>query len=342
MPTQAVLSEIQALERQLDMLGRQYFAASEQLLRTLAAADKPVIEAQMQHFLTEMTRIEREIETLQREGRSGASAQRQVHEALFHEIDFVKPMREFQTIFEDYVDLPEGGGALLLLPDFQTKCADLLIRRMRSWLDKERYGAVVYRRIELQPLEPLSPAQLLRKLGGYLNVEAPPADGSDLAAYTSKLIKKLTDSLDAGQVLVLEIAVIPELYPEEAFVRWFLEKFWEPLLAGLTAAAGERRFLRCITLVAADHPLPARPPLAERYCPTADYCEASLRQLAYLPLSRWDVGDIERWLGRHSGLFQAKDPAVAQHAARIHGSSRNGEPIYVLNNLRRLVDERAE
>jgi hypothetical protein len=342
MPTQTVLSEIQALERQLDMLGRRYFAASEQLVRTLAAADKPVIEAQMQHFLEEMTRVEGEIEALRRAGRVGTSAQRQVHEALFHEIDFVKPWRDFRMIFEDYVDLPEGGGALLLLPDFQTMCADLLIRRMRSWLDEKRYGAVVYRRVELQPLEPLSPAQLLRKLGGYLNLEPPSGDGGDLSAYTTKLIKTLMDSLDAGQVLVLEIAVIPELYSEETFVRWFLEKFWEPLLAGLTAASGERHFLRCITLVAADHPLPEAPPLAERYCPTADYCEESIRQLAYLPLSRWGVDDIDRWLRRHSGLFQAADPAVAQQAARIHGSSRNGEPIYVLNNLRRLVDERAE
>jgi hypothetical protein len=341
MPTAIANLQIRVREQELEQLVQQYEAASAQLNRTLAEADKVPIRNQIAHFEAEMTRVAGEIDALKQGRHLPAAVQRPSRTVSYHEIDFVEPWRDLRTIFDDYVDLRDGGGALLLLPDYETLCASLLVQRLRHWLDEKRYGALVYHPVQLLDLEPLSGAQLLRRLGSRLNCDAPVQDGEDLTPYLRRQLDTLVDSLSADQVLLLEINVVPDLYAAEVFVQWFLDAFWTPLLAALKRAAVARPYLRCITLVAADTPMPEPLPLADRYCASGDYCADAVRQFAHLPLGRWEIDDIDRWMRRHSGLYAPGDPQIRMQAESVYARSRHGEPIRVWQNLRNLIEQRA-
>ncbi len=341
MPTAIADVQIRVREQELEQLVQQYEAASAQLNRTLAEADKVPIRNQIAHYEAEMTRVAGEIDALKQGHHLPDAAQRPSRTVAYHEIDFVEPWRDLRMIFDDYVDLRDGGGALLLLPDYETFCASLLVQRLRHWLDEKRYGALVYHPIQLLDLEPLSGAQLLRRLGSRLNCDAPVQDCEDLTPYLRQQLDTMVDSLGADQVLLLEINVVPDLYAAEGFVQWFLDSFWTPLLAALKQAAATRPYLRCITLVATDTPIPEPLPMADRYCSTSAYCADSTAQFAHLPLGRWDIDDIDRWLRRHSGLFAPGDTQTRQHAESVYARSRQGEPIRVLQSLRNLIEQRA-
>ncbi|MBK8797998.1 MAG: hypothetical protein IPM07_17430 [Anaerolineales bacterium] len=331
----SLLSPIELKKQELEyhyvQLQQQYSLAAKQLRTTTNASEKPQLQAQMNDFNAEMTKLWDALQALEQPaGTRDIRRQQQVWEDQLPKIDFRDAWQDFQDIYERHVNRAEGGAALILAPDFRTMCADLFVQRMVDWLSTNvGYNKLRLEKAGIDDYTLLTPASFLRRLGssfGHL-----PDDGiQDSLAYTShvhKLTDKMCGALGPGHVLLIEVTVDADLYAHEHFLAWLLDEFWVTLVSSLQRAAARHAYVKCILFLAVGRKMPRALPLKTRYCPLRRY-EPEQRQLAQLPLSRWSEDEIKDWLVNCSGLAESWDnPTLNEKAHAIFAASINGEPL---------------
>lgn len=339
----------QNLNERLNLLVKQYEAAYGQLNRELNDADKIRIQSQIDHLYQEMNEINEQLNALnQRTSKQDSTHQRRHWEEKLPQINFRRAWSQFITLFDNYVDIETGGAVLLLLPDYQTMCANLLVRRIYSWI-QEKVGYTNVKRplsIDILEFDELNSEQFLHRLGSYFDWPLCKEGSNRLSPlqlndHAANLIAKMCDSLDRDEILPIEITVIPELYQNEIFLLWFLDEFWSPLVHKLRTIAREynRPSLKCIITIMVDKPLPLVRPLSERYCTAEAFCDEHYTKLVPLPLTDWSEEEIHTWLRRHSGAGeQWTEQILREKAHAIYVRSRNGVPIRVRTQLVEMLN----
>jgi hypothetical protein len=332
------------LNEQLLLLTRRYQAAASQRNRTLNEADRILLDQQLDGLYAEMEQISDQLSRLEQNTGEGPAAPRHRHwEAKLPQIDFRQAWSDFQTIFQNHLEGEAGGALLLLLPDCETMCAHLLVRRIHTWLQTEiGYAKVKHLGIEILEHNQLTALQLLNRLGSHFNHALPEHEATNLAesqlhAHVASLVDKLCGSLDRDQTLLIEMTVVaPEFYGEQPFLTWFLDDFWTRLTQTLAVVVRQqqRPGLKCILTLATDVALPPTPMLVERYCPAAQFGHDQGGKFVCLPLNDWSEEDIRIWLRRHSGVGdQWSEALLAEKARSIFARSRNGNPLRARTQL---------
>ena len=326
----------QRLDAEYAQLEAQYGEASYQLRTTLNAADKPALQAQVDHLEMQLDAKWNEREELARgaQAHTVAGRQQQCEDAL-PQIDFKDAWLTFEAVYTQHIDCETGGAAIIVAPDSETMCADLFVRRLVGWLRKKpnsETAAFRHEQFEILSHNELSPVTFVSSLGSYF--DAPPAAEPDAVA---RLADKMVGGLTAGGVLFIEARIFHDLFAQGAFMTWMLDRFWPALAVSVTRAARERAFVKCILFLSIDQPLPATHAADPRLCPLCDYRPPQPR-LAHLPLTPWSEADIKAWLVDYSGKPEwTRQPKLDEMTRAIFGSSRNGQPDRVRNRIRDLL-----
>ena len=323
------------LKKRYELLMQQYKNACHQLCTTNNAADRPLLQAQVDSLEEQMGEVYKEWEQLERL-HPDTTRQRQQHwEDALVEIDFRKAWSEFEEVYRNHVNLREGGAALLLAPDFRTMCADLFVRELYKRLrEKLPNNTVRHVPLGITDVSPLTPDLFLRRLGSGFAVSI---DGADDAAKARTVTDKMCAALlKPGDLLFVEVKIYADFYQNESFLGWLLDVFWHSLRASLDKATQEERtYLKCLLVFAVDQELPSSFPLEKRYCQLSKF-DPRHPSLARVPLEKWSRDEVEEWLLYRSGL---ELPNRDDTAREIYAASRNGEPMRVIAALRELFRE---
>ena len=318
------------LKKRYELLMQQYKNACHQLRTTNNAADRPLLQAQVDSLEEQMGEVYKEWEQLERL-HPDTTRQRQQHwEDALVEIDFRKAWSEFEEVYRNHVNLREGGAALLLAPDFRTMCADLFVRELYKRL-REKLPNNTVRHVPLGIIDvsQLMPDRFLRRLGSEFGVSI---DGTDVcdAVKVRTVTDKMCDALKRGDMLFVEVKIYADFYQNESFLGWLLDVFWHSLRASLDKATQEERtYLKCLLVFAVDQELPSSFPLEKRYCQLSKF-DPRHPSLARVPLEKWSRDEVEEWLLYRSGL---ELPNRDDTAREIYAASRNGEPRCVKEAL---------
>ena len=334
----------QELETSYRLLMERWAAACHQRDTTLNAADRPLLQAQVDDLWEQIGRVDRELQELAQSPDGGdVWRQQQNWEDQLPKIDFQEAWLDFQAIYGRHINRAGGGAALILAPDFRTMCADLFVQRMVDWLTANvGYNKLRRAAAGIDDYTPLTPHLFLRRLGS--NFGHAFEDGAQGAPPPPAQVRALTDkmcgALGQGHVLLIEVTVDVDLYAHEPFLTWLLDDFWATLVESLQRAAAQHAFAKCILFLAVGRRPPATLPLAARYCPLHAN-EPQQRQLAQLPLARWSEDEIKEWLANCSGLADRWDnQTLNQKAHAIYAASIDGEPLRVRYELDRLFRQR--
>ena len=325
------------LKKRYELLMQQYKNACHQLRTTNNAADRPLLQAQVDSLEEQMGEVYKEWEQLERL-HPDTTRQRQQHwEDALVEIDFRKAWSEFEEVYRNHVNLREGGAALLLAPDFRTMCADLFVRELYKRL-REKLPNNTVRHVPLGIIDvsQLMPDRFLRRLGSEFGVSI---DGTDVcdAVKVRTVTDKMCDALKRGDMLFVEVKIYADFYQNESFLGWLLDVFWHSLRASLDEATRreERIYLKCLLVFAVYQELPSSFPLEKRYCQLSKF-DPRHPSLARVPLEKWSRDEVAEWLVHRSGL---KLPNLDDAVHKTYADSCNGEPMQVRAGLQELFRE---
>ena len=325
------------LKKHYTLLEQQYKNAYHQLRTTNNAAERPLLQAQVEDLEKQTVDVHKQLEQLERLHLDTTHQRRQQWEDALAKIDFRKAWREFEEVYRNHVNLREGGAALLLAPDFLTMCADLFVRELYGWL-QNKIGYNTVRHVPLGSIDvsPLTPALFLRRLGSGFGVSIDGADASS-AAQVRTVTDKMCAVLKRGDMLFVEVKIYADFYQNESFLGWLLDVFWPSLRASLDEATRreERTYLKCLLMFAVYQKLPSSFPLKKRYCQLSRF-DPEHRSLARVPLEKWSRDEVAEWLVHHSGLELAN---LDDTVHKIYAGSWNGEPMRVKAALQELFRE---
>lgn len=333
-------AKIKARNDHLALLLKQYEAAWSQLNRTQSEMDKVTIHQQISDLEQDMEQAKEELEKLEAEQRCQVGpkvniAQQRHWEEYLPEIDFNRPLREVQAILERFED--ETGAALFLLPDSTTTRAELFVTRLRRWLEQRasQPGKIKYHRVEMSEHNQLTPWLLLKRLGSLLNCPPPATvdqSPDQLSRYVTTVIDTLYQTMEVDNILLLQLAVVADLCSQEAFLSWFLQTFWIPLVHKLPEVVRDRPMLKCLVVITTEDLLPVLPTSSQLYCLAEQFHG---ERITYLPLDYWTEQEIRQWLIRFAGLHHHLAVAEINNVAQtIYIRSRKGEPLRVEVSLR--------
>ena len=324
------------LKKRYELLMQQYKNACHQLCTTNNAADRPLLQAQVDYFEEQMVDVYKQRKQLERL-HPDTTHQRQQHwEDALVEIDFHNAWSEFEEVYRNHVNLREGGAALLLAPDFRTMCADLFVRELYKRLrEKLPNNTVRHVPLGITDVSPLTPDLFLRRLGSGFAVSI---DGADDAAKARTVTDKMCAALlKPGDLLFVEVKIYADFYQNESFLGWLLDVFWHSLRASLDEATRreERIYLKCLLVFAVYQELPSSFPLEKRYCQLSKF-DPRHPSLARVPLEKWSRDEVAEWLVHRSGL---KLPNLDDAVHKTYADSCNGEPMQVRAGLQELFRE---
>lgn len=325
------------LNERMSELTKQYEAAWGQLNSALSGVDEVKLTAQIADIEKKMQEVEADLKALDQSSGNRAARQRDWESAL-PLIDFIQPWNQFHTLFTQYVDREAGGAMMLLLPHYQIMCANLFVRRVHNWLKEHvGYEKVIYRRVELLEHNQLSDLQMLSRLGSVFSHALPKKQTAlspqQVQRHTKALVDKMCNALAPDDVLLIEVAVVPDLFSATDFLCWFLDEFWKPLLHWIPQAARDRPAIKCLMVIAAHQPFPQPAPLPERYCMASDFCEDHRERIVHVPLTRWSEDDLTQWLRRYSGM-KWTEKILHERAHALYVLGDNGLPFSVLTSIR--------
>lgn len=345
-PPNRIAAKKSALDKRLRAVIEDYSATNDQLITLIDASLRSKLERKLELLEAEMEALEAQMREV---GRLPVMMAGQTSlpnwEPELVEIDFVDAWGEFHKIFHEQIHREAGGAVLLLLPDYDTMCAHLLVQRIRRWLSVTvDYGALRECFIQITDFSQLTSEVLLKKLGSYFPDPMPPASAGltaqqgEVQVYTRQLVNRIGAALDSKQVLYIEVSVAPQLYLAYGFLAWLLDEFWAALTRRLLdepSTAGEPPS-KCIFLVTTSDPIPNPRPeqLAARFCPARDFCDEHRDKLVPLTLKNWAESDIKYWLQR---CFRWDVNIVQERAHLVYARSQNGSPIYALHSLRNIL-----
>lgn len=241
-------------------------------------------------------------------------------EEELQKIDFVEAKEAVERIVSKFDR--NGGNASFLLQRNLQMAGRLCLLEIKDRLQSSTRDLKSFP-IEFSADTELNHIGLLNRLASHLGIE-PIAEPVE---YSSSIQQAIVRSLQSGSVVLIEIHkwdALPLAIQREVLC-WFLEQFWQPLVAQLPTIATTYSKVRFITVLVVEDEIASD---CLEYCCIHD--EYDGQKLIDLPLQDWTENDILDWLD-YLGLPKQQSEGIAK---RIHRASR-GIPELVCSALRR-------
>jgi len=308
-------------------------AIEAQLEGTLSAVQEIKLHREAENILKKIEELDEKLRELDAETTSTPHVRELNIERTFSKIDFHRARKIATGIHHD---LKKEGGAVLFFVQKAKKqmgqyCVDEVLNILMGdqIIDGQIYGD--YRRFSIDlgsAISEYNEAELLTRLASYFNLEVT----SDLSQVSKALRHEICASLSVGCTLFFEIRSLDDLIEQESFIHWFLQDFWQPLVAAVDTLKGHYRS-KVIFALMADSQI-----LAD--CSLNYFCEEQSfnpGKILELPVPDWTVQDIRDWLIRFGNVFDRTrtltEQDIDQIARRIHRDSE-GTPESVCLRLR--------
>jgi hypothetical protein len=314
------------IEIQREALNKRYgelaieYATVNQELGYLNGSGKLHKEREAEGILQQMKEVDAKLKALDVDSFDRNRQHLNLEEEL-QKIDFTEVKEVVRKIISQFGR--DGGNASFLLQRNLQMAGRLCLLEIKDQLRSETRDFKTYP-VEFSADSELNHIGLLNRLAGHLGVE-PVGDPMEISLSIQRAIE---GSLQSGSIVLIEIhkwEALP-LPVQRQVLCWFLEQFWQPLVAQLPTIATTYSKVRFITVLVVEDELA---PDCLEFCCTHD--EFDGQKIIDLPLQDWAVGDILDWLD-YLGLAKQQSEALAQ---RIHKASRGGIPELVCSALRR-------
>lgn len=314
-----------ALEERMANLNRDHTLATRQLKGTLSAVDRSRLTEQIKDIEQELDEVEAELEQLEKSEQNPNRHHLQIAEKL-PEIDFSKIRRTANRIIEKFGK--DGGGAIFLLQNSHAMAGDLFTAALREQL-QQRTSDFKYHPIRFTSGEgPLDEGGILYRLARRVRVQ-PIADQED---YITAIIQTISGSVQSGSIVFFELNRWENLVPQDHFLIWFINRFWQRLINQLPTISKDFRRVRFIAVMTSDKSFPSSHLKLPCFCTAKNFDSA---KILHLRLENWKMKDIEEWLETFSGL---PDSEINRMAENIYQSSMRGIPQLARDALLKEFD----
>lgn len=306
-----------ALSQRLAALSEERAAAMRDLGRYISESDKLPIRRRLEEISAEEQEVLAEMDKLD-ERSQNQNRKHLTFEQDLQKIDFTQAKEVVKSIISQFDR--SGGSASFLLQRNLSMAGRLCLLEIKDELRRGTRDFKFYP-VEFSSNSELSQVGLLKGLAGHLGVELKP----DLQESSRIVQERIIRSLQSGSIVFIEIQQWDALPAQREVLCWFLEHFWNPLVAQLPVISNACRRVRLIAVVVVEDEL------AEdclEFCCTQE--EFDGQKMIDLPLQDWTVDDILDWLD-YLGIPVQQSDIIAK---RIHKASR-GIPGLICEALRK-------
>ncbi|NJM20449.1 MAG: hypothetical protein HC907_17935 [Richelia sp. SM1_7_0] len=313
----------QQLEEELANLTEQYTAVNKQRRQTLDERERLLLKKQADDLLEQMQQVEEELGKLENSQDNYNQNYRNIQENL-PQIDFRKAMHIIDIINNQFKR--DVGAAFFLLEESYSMAGELLIYKIREEL-KSKTRNLKHIKVEISSNNSFDEFGLLASIGGYLSVSL--TDDTNLIDCVNLIIQTISQSLQSGSVIFIEIKRWDCFPYQDKILSWFIEDFWCSLIHECQMVATQKQLLRIKFIAIIDSESKLAPECKELpfYCTQDDFTHT---KILTLPLNIWELEDITTWLEYYSGLSA---PQINLKAKQIYQKTMNGVPRMVCNLL---------
>lgn len=229
----------------------------------------------------------------------------------------------------------DGGAVLLFLQKSKKQMGNYCVEEVINVImgdqvvDGEIAGA--YQRYPVDvgsAISQYNENEFLVRLASHFGIQ----ESTDNVELSRELRVKIRDSLDSGTTIFLEIKSFDDLLEQEAFMKWFVEQFWQPLIDEIAQVSKKYKSKFIVALIADSQVLSD--------CSAHYFCDGEpfdCYKLIELPLPDWTFDDIHTWLVRFKNLSASMkgktNPELERIAKKIHRESE-GTPQSICVSLR--------
>jgi len=318
---------------QIARLEEELAAVESDLGSALSEADRVRLKRRAEQLLDEIEDCEQKLEELDSQSSSQNIKENNL-EKIFYKIDFKQAK---QTASRIKNELNEDGGAVLFFLQKSKKqmgdyCVEEVINVIMGdqIIDGQIMGA--YRRYSVDlgsAISQYNESEFLIRLASYFNVSI----SDDIKELSQQLKDNILKSIDAGNTIFLEIKSIDDLLEQEAFLAWFIDQFWKPLIDDLKVVSKTYKSKFIVALIADSQILDD--------CSSDYFCDGSVfdcYKMLELSVPNWTMDDIYEWLIPFRTLSRRmkdwSDQELKTFAKRLYRDS-DGTPESVCVSLRK-------
>lgn len=327
-------SRREALEKCQQLLVPQYEAAliqsalaADDVTRVKAEQQADQIGARMKQIDEQIAKLELALPTgtgLSDPGRDCARVDTLLERDLHH-IDFKQLRQWIRALLDAELD-PARAGLVMIQRSSErngrlcAKCVEQILRAAT------RRGKFRHFPVNLGTGDHADVGAVLRGLAGHLD----PSLGLPVPAQVGLVTAALCRSLQAGNVVLIEIDCCEYLLGDPAAVQWMVAAFWRQLLADLALAAPKLHgTVTIVALLLFGDTVPEEALAAVDCCRVDDFRPERLLEIE---LTTWNYSDVLDWLTRW-GLPDGHPPEQTRLLARTILNVTQGDPMRIAQEL---------
>lgn len=310
---------VQQKQAYQNKLLKKYQAAYAQMSRTLSETEKVDLVEEIKQLESLIQATQKEINELRAPQRSTSENYRQVSrtwEEELHKINYSKVESALNTVFKPLKR--REGSALFFIRKSQDMGGKWCVQKIKHHIQSDLGSGLVPRSIGFSSFQNADAVGVLSRLAERYTIDIP-VEPNNLKGCTQAIIKRILDSLESGQIFLLEIQLY-RLQPHDSFLKWFVNDFWMPLVSQLPAISSQKRNIRLMAV------LTVQGGTVSKGCLSSDLCcnkrNFNGSKIFELTLQRWTEPEICDWLFDFSGLTtqveRLNDAQIEQMAENIY------------------------
>jgi hypothetical protein len=292
-------------------------AIDSQLDGTLSTVDELKLNKKAENIMKEIEELEEKLLELDKNN-PNPNVRHLNLEKSFQKIDFSKAKEIAQSLNKKFGD--DSGAILLFLQKSTQHKGNYCINEVLDLIVSDRkvgddiIGDFRPYPVDLgSPISEFNEAEFSKRLASHLSGNL--SDNSELLLRNS--IKTLCSSLRGGSIVFIKIENWDSIIEQKIFLDWFMEEFWKVLICELDPIFREYSKIRFIVALIAKSPIfTKRSSYPNYFCKNNTFDH---RKIIELPLPKWTVEDIKKWLINFRGLSNAKSLQLAEQIYRESG-----------------------
>ncbi len=289
-------------------------AILSQLAGTLSAVDELKLNNQMEETIKKIEELDKKLSELDAEEKN-SNVRHLNLEKSFQKIDFSEAKKMTQSLNTKFGD--DSGAILLFLQKSTQHKGNYCINEVLDLIVSDRkVGDDIIGDFRPYPVDLGSPisgfneAEFSKRLASHLSGNL--SDDSELLLRNS--IKTLCSSLRGGSIVFIKIENWDSIIEQKIFLDWFMKEFWEVLICELDPIFREYSKIRFLVALIAKSPVfTKRSSYPDFFCKKNTFDH---RKIIELPLPKWTVEDIKKWLINFRGLSNAESLQLAEQIYR--------------------------
>jgi hypothetical protein len=304
------------VKEQLETKIEQYKKLNHQLINTIQADQIVTLEKAIGDLESDILKL------TELQNRLAEESSNQNWETNLPKINYKEA---FSIVDDIFTRIKDGGAALFLLQDSRNMGGEWCAARIMELLNQDSSKTKPYQ-VEFLPHQKLDEKELMLRLGNYLNITVAIENPEE---YANTIISSICDSLQIGSTVFVKLTIWDNLSWNENFLRWLIEKFWQPLVRKINESLQEFPLFKCVFLVISNNKLVPACLHPWLICSRERFDQEKILEL---PLGKWTEEEIKNWLYRFSNRGLSLHE-YAQMASSIYQSSSEGLPVAVYSSL---------